>query len=474
MPTNSDIRDELGLKPRGIHRASAWVFELLFERSERMLALTFALLIVVGAVLLWLPVSHAGKGVSFLDSLFTATSAVCVTGLTVVDTERDFSRFGQGVILVLIQLGGLGIMTFAALGAQLLGGRMSFRSQFIVADSFYQGHAASTLRRDLRRIVAITLLIESAGAMAIYLDLLADGDKNAPLFSAVFHSVSAFCNAGFSVYSDNLISRRFESPVMIYAIMVLIVLGGLGHAVVLETARRVWNRARRVASTPLMWTLNTRVVLYVSGSLIVAGTILLWPLGVHGQSRSWFDSFTNALFQSVTCRTAGFNTIDIGSLPRTALLIMIVLMFIGGSPASCAGGVKTTSVATWYAQLRAWLRGRSDVTLLGRRLPPEIVARAAVIIGLGIIWCSAGCLLLTWLEQPSARMTTLGLMFEQVSAFGTVGLSTGVTPLLAPASKVWIILSMFVGRIGPLTFTMIVSQRGVGRIRYPEERLMVG
>lgn len=474
MNNHADIREDLGLGPQGFRRFTAYLYELLFERSERMLALTFLLLIFIGTILLWLPVSHARTGVSLLDAFFTSTSAVCVTGLTVVDTEKDFSRFGQVVIMVLIQLGGLGIMTFAALGAQLLGGKMSFRSQFIVADSFYQGHAASKLRRDLKRVIALTLLVEAIGACVIYLDLVGEGLEEAPVFSAIFHSISAFCNAGFSIYSDSLVYHRFESPAFIYTIMALIVLGGLGHAVVLETARRTWNRLRRIPASPLMWSLNTRVVLYMSFSLILIGAILVFPLGANAQSRSWFDAVTNALFQSVTCRTAGFNTIDIGALPRTGLLVMMVLMFIGGSPASCAGGVKTTSVATWYAQLVAWLRGRTDVTLLGRRLPPEIVARAAMIIGLGVLWCSFGCMLLTFLEESSPKMTMMSLMFEQVSAFGTVGLSTGITPMLSQSSKMWIILSMFVGRIGPLTFAMIVSQRGVGWIRYPEERLMIG
>lgn len=223
-----------------------------------------------------------------------------------------------------------------------------------------------------------------------------------------------------------------------------------------------------------MWTLNTRVVLYMSAGLILVGMVLLWPLGVHEQSVSWFDAFTNAAFQSITCRTAGFNTVDISALPRTALMVMMVLMFIGGSPASCAGGVKTTSIATWYAQLGAWLRGNTDVTLLGRRLAPGVVARAAMIIGLGIIWCATGTMILTLTESLAQEKDSLDLIFEQVSAFGTVGLSTGVTPHLSPAGKLWITISMFVGRLGPLSCAMLVSHRGIGSVRYPEERMMVG
>lgn len=470
---NSSSFESLTPKPSGLRRFTGYLLEQLLDRSERMLALTFGLLILIGAYLLWLPAAQKHNDVRFIDALFTSTSAVCVTGLTTVDTEKDYTRFGQAVILVLFQFGGFGIMTFAALGSQMLGRRMSFRSQYMLGDTFFQKHAASSVGRDLKRIFALTFFIEAAGALIIYFDLIDEPNETSPIFSAIFHSVSAFCNAGFSIYSDNL-SAHHINYYFTYAIMVLIILGGLGHAVVLETSRRLWCRLLRRRVDPYKWSLNTRVVLLVSALLIFFGAVTIGPLGAWKQSTGWFDGFTNSLFQSITCRTAGFNTVDIGSLSRTALLVMMVLMFIGGSPASCAGGVKTTSVATWGAQLLAWLRGRADVTLLGRRLPPEVVARAAMIIGLGVLWCCFGCMLLATLEPDTEKMNELNLMFEQVSAFGTVGLSTGITPLLTFGSKVWIILSMFVGRIGPLTFAMIVSQRTVGSIRYPEERLMVG
>ncbi len=466
-------KDELQEDAGWLKRCSSRLIALLFERSERMLGLTFASLIVIGTILLWLPISHARSPISIVDALFTATSAVCVTGLIVVDTEKDFTLFGQTVIMVLFQAGGLGIMTFAALGAQILGGRMSFRSQFMVSDAFFQRHAATTLRRDLLRIVALTLTLEAIGAAVIYMDLRNTPGGSSALFSAVFHSISAFCNAGFSIYSDNLMARQGDYA-MTVAILALVILGGLGHAVVLETARRSFNRLRRKPSSPHKWTLNTRIVLLMSGGLIVAGTVLLLPLGLADQSGGVLDGIIYAVFQSVTCRTAGFNTVDIGALPRTALLVMMVLMFIGGSPASCAGGVKTSSVATWYAQLAAWMRGRSDVTLLGRRLAPDVVARAAMIIGLAVIWCCTGWFVLAFLEPETEQMSELNLMFEQISAFSTVGLSTGLTPDLTATSKAWIILSMFVGRLGPLTAAMLISQRGVGTVRYPEERILVG
>jgi len=445
----------------------------LLARSERLLAGTFASLVLVGALLLWLPISHTKADFSFLDAIFTATSAVCVTGLIVVDTGKDFTPFGQGVILVLLQLGGLGIMTFAAVATQVLGGKLSFRSQAALSDTFYQGNAASLLRRDLKRIIALTFSFEAIGAGLLFFRMGHSPDGPSPFFDALFHSVSAFCNAGFSLHTDSLIGYRAD-PLVMVAIMVLIVVGGLGHTVVLEAVRRGYDRLRGRRHSPFMWSLNSRIVLRMSAGLVVFGAILLLVLGVGARHGSWFGSAADALFQSVTCRTAGFNTVDVGSLPRTALLVMVVLMFIGGSPASCAGGVKTTSVATWSAQIWAWLRGRSDVTLLGRRLPPEVVARAAMIIGLAIVWNAVGCMILTACEAGKQGMGLENLLFEQASAFGTVGLSTGITAHLSVLSKLWIILSMFVGRIGPLTFAMVISARQAARIRYPQERLMVG
>jgi trk system potassium uptake protein TrkH len=235
---------------------------------------------------------------------------------------------------------------------------------------------------------------------------------------AIFHSVSAFCNAGFGLQGDSLM-RYSKDPLILAPIMLLIIFGGLGHGVVLEMVRRIGRLLLRRPQQPLMWTLNSRIVLWMSGALVLFGFFVLLVLKVAGPTPKWYEAIWGALFQSVTCRTAGFNTVDMTAVPQTALLVMILLMFIGGSPASCAGGVKTTSVATWFAQLWAWLRGREDVTMLGRRLPPEIVARAAMIIGMGVVWCSMGGMILTWLEGPHEIIELEDLMFEQVSAFGT-------------------------------------------------------
>jgi len=449
------------------------IVKAVLTRPEGLMAASFGLLILVGAVLLALPMAHVSGQVSPLDALFTATSAVCVTGLIVVDTGRDFTPFGQVVILVLIQLGGLGIMTFAALAAQMLGGRVSFRSQAVLADTFYQSEAAGALRRDLKRIVALTVALELVGAWFLYLDFRGTSSGHQPLFSAVFHSISAFCNAGFSLNSDSLTLYRGHVLTM-FTVMALIVLGGLGHTVVLEAIRRIGGRLRRRSTRPIQWSLNSRVVLASSAALITVGAVVLLVLGLGEDELSWSEALLAALFQSVTARTAGFNTIEIGALPTASLLVIAGLMLVGGSPGSCAGGVKTTSVAVGFAYLRSQIRSTPDVALFGRRLPRSIVARAAVIGGLAMIWNAIGCVILAATELPRGSFPFESLLFEQVSAFATVGLSTGITGQLSMIGKLWIVLTMFVGRLGPLALALMVTPTRMADVRHPEERLMIG
>ena len=424
-------------------------------------------------MLLALPVSHASGRVSPLDALFTATSAVCVTGLVVVDTGQDFTRFGQVVILVLIQLGGLGIMTFAALTAQLLGGRVSFRSQAVLTDAFYQREAAGAIKRNLKRIVALTFVLEVAGAWLLYLDFRETSGGPPPLFSAAFHAISAFCNAGFSLNTESLTPYRGHFVTM-FTFMILIVAGGLGHTVVLEAVSRAGRRLLRRKVHPVNCSLNSRVVLITSAVLIVGGTVLLWGFGFGGDAPGGLRSLPEALFQSVTARTAGFNTIEIGALPLASLLVLVGLMFVGGSPGSCAGGIKTTSVAVGFAYLRSQVRAAPDVDMFGRRLARSVVARAAVIIALAIVWNAIGCVILAVTESYRHDIPFEGLLFEQVSAFATVGLSTGVTGELSAVGRLWIIMTMFVGRLGPLTVAVMVTPQRTVEIRQPEERLMIG
>lgn len=432
----------------------------------------FAALIAVGTMLLRLPPAHAGEPVGWLDAFFTATSAVCVTGLITVDTASAYSRFGQTVILALFQLGGLGIMVFGALAAEVLHLRLSFSSQAAWRSAFFGEQARGDLRRAVWRILFITVAFEVAGALLLLVGLRNGPQARGGVFEAVFLSVSAFCNAGFSVFSDSVVGVR-DSAVIMATLMSLIVAGGLGYTVLIELSRRIWRRLRRQSGGTVVWSLQSRVVLGVSGLLIAGGAVWLFVGGLTAAERPVGLRAVHALFQSITARTAGFNTVEIGALPLCALLPLILLMFIGGSPGSCAGGIKTTTAAIWSARIWARLVGRDDVALWGRRIPQEVVRRAALVLALAALWNVLGVLVLVITE--SARSVPFEhLIFEQVSAFATVGLSTGITPTLSPLGKLWIIASMFVGRLGPLTIAMGMLARARMPYRYPTERVMVG
>jgi trk system potassium uptake protein TrkH len=432
----------------------------------------FAAVILIGALLLCLPWAQHGR-VGFLDALFTSTSAVCVTGLTVVDTGTDYTRFGQVIIVALIQIGGVGIMTFAGLTFQLLGRRMSLQSQAVLQDTFFQRDVAGEFQRTFRTILLLTVGIEAFGALLLWIFLLPRMDPMPALFSAVFHSISAFCNAGFSIHSDNLVGLR-DSPGFLIVIMALIILGGLGYTVLNE----IWELARgkkRIGGVrrPQPFSLHGRLVMGMTAFLVVGGTLAILLFGLTPEEFSWGDLALNAAFQSVTARTAGFNSVDIGKLPQSSLFVLIVLMFIGGSPGSCAGGVKTTSVAIWSARIKAALRGERDVHLLDRRIPWQQVGRVDLLMALAIVWNMVGFLFLMTTE---ARLPDgpLALMFEQISAFGTVGLSTGLTPNLSSPGKLWIIATMFVGRLGPLTIAMWMVPMHKTHVGYPKGTVMIG
>jgi trk system potassium uptake protein TrkH len=448
------------------------LFISALSRPEGFLIATFAGLILTVAVLLSLPIAHAGARVSPLNALFTSTSAACVTGLIVVDTARDYSRFGQTVILVLIQFGGLGIMTFTALALQVMGRRLSFRSQVALHDVFYQRSAAQTFRRNLRWIIGITLMFESLGAAAIAWSLREGQTWSDAAYLGIFHSISAFCNAGFSVFSENLMDPS-ANVVLVVTVAVLIVLGGLRYTVILEALNRFWA-AMRGWERPATWSLHSRVVVRTSALLIVGGGVMLLLGGLDETGQTWYARAGQALFQSITARTAGFNTINIGALPLASLLILIGLMYVGGSPGSCAGGVKTTSLAVWVARLRARLRHEEDVTLGDRRVSVDLVRRTGLLVGVATTFNLMGVLLLSATEPIGERWHLEHLVFEQISAFATVGLSTGITPHLTAAGKLWIIFSMFVGRLGPLTIAMMVIEHKPAAVRLPEERIMIG
>jgi trk system potassium uptake protein len=448
-------------------------FSRIVKSPETVLIGGFAGVILVGTLILLLPWAHQPGKVGLVDALFTSTSAVCVTGLAVVDTEKDFTVFGQVVIMLLIQTGGLGIMSFAALAFQIIGLRLSLQSRAILSDSFFQRDLAREFERSFRTILIITFGIEGLGAVLLWFFFLPRLDPGAAAFHAVFHSVSAFCNAGFSTFSQNLVEWK-DSPGVLFVIMALIVFGGLGYMVLHEIWRFLTSGSVEVTSpVGRRFSLHTRVVLIFTPILIVGGTIFLLIFGLTAGEATWWDKTVHALFQSVTARTAGFNSTDIGRLPAASLFTLIMLMFIGGSPGSCAGGVKTTSLAVWLSLLVATIYGRREVRLLDRRISQGLVNRVNLLLGLSIFWNIVGILTL-FSTESHLKVGALDLIFEQVSAFGTVGLSTGLTPDLSAAGKLWLSATMFVGRLGPLTVGLWMFPRQHTNLSYPKGSVMIG
>jgi trk system potassium uptake protein TrkH len=455
-------------------KSGLWRLISIFQLPEAILVGGFAGVILIGALLLLLPWAQRTP-VGFLDALFTSTSAVCVTGLIVVDTPTAYTHFGQMVIMALIQAGGLGIMTFAAIAYQFLGKRLSLKSQALLHGSFFQQDIGVNFRRIFKQILWLTAVTELVGTILLFLALWPRSHQEEALFSSIFHAISAFCNAGFSVYTENCM-RPGLNWLFNGTIMGLIVLGGLGHMVVHE----LWQKARsfrgkreEASGTPRL-SAHSRVVLWVSAALIIGGACGLLILGLTAGETTWGAKIGAALFQSVTARTAGFNTVDIGRLPQASLLLLIILMFIGGSPASCAGGIKTTAFAISLAELRARMRGDTEVNLLNRRIPKETLSRVSILIRLAALWNILGFFLLLVTEAKQPGMGMHNIIFEQISAFGTVGLSTGITDKLSAVGRMWIIATMFVGRLGPLTLAIWFFPAKQVHVLRPEGRIMIG
>lgn len=429
----------------------------------------FALTIFIGTFLLHHPLSLKGSSISWLDALFTATSATCVTGLIVVDTGSFFSPFGQGVILLLIQLGGLGIMTYTSLVFYLWKRKVSITDRIAVGQSLLHDpsfHLGSFLIKMLK----FTFIIEVSGSVLLY---LLDNEKFTP-FSAIFHSISAFCNAGFSLFSTSLMDFK-ESITINLIFIILIVLGGLGFAVILELYEKKLGKKER-----LSW--HASVVLQTTLWLIVGGAILIFiaEFVAHSGEKSIFSEFIAATFQSITCRTAGFNSVDIGKMTNLSLLIMIFLMFIGGSPGSCAGGIKTTTFRALLAFGWSNLIGRKQCVIGRYALDDKSLNKALtlIIFALTIVFLAAAILLATEggdVPHHLSKGRFIEILFEVVSAFGTVGLSTGITPYLTPFGKIIIIILMFIGRLGPILFlTFLQSWQSQERFKWPENSLLIG
>ncbi len=435
----------------------------------RLVALSFIFAILIGGLLLTLPFSHAkGKDVSFLDALFTATSAICVTGLTVVDTGTTYSFIGQVIIMLLIQAGGLGIITLGTLVAFASGRRVGFRERMNLQTQLNTLQVGGVVRL-IRQIAYLVFGLEIVAALFLWTRFRHFEGLWQGAYYALFHSVSAFNNAGFGLYPDNLV-RFVGDPVVNIVMMLLIVLGGLGFIVEVNLLQHFLNRKPR--KIPL--TLHSKVVLLMTFLLILIGflvyLILEWQHTLA--PLSFPQKLLASLFLSVTPRTAGFNTLDYAQMHDSSLIFTILLMFIGASPGSTGGGIKTVTFFLLIAGVWSVSRGQSDISFFKRRIDGMTLIKAGVVSILGMLLVGATLTLLTITDSDK---TALQLAFEAVSAFGTVGLSTGITFDMSALGKMILILLMYLGRIGPLTFTAaLIEKQKDSHIRYPEEDVVIG
>ena len=423
------------------------------------------MVITIGTILLNLPsASSTAKSIGFINALFTATSATCVTGLIVLDTGKDFSTFGQSVILILLQCGGLGIMTMSTMFAFLVGKKISLKQRLIMQESLNQ-FSIGGLVRLAKYILIFTAAIEIIGATILFFCWQRTYPPLQALGLAVFHSISAFCNAGFSLFSDSIM--RYKGDLVInLTFIVLIILGGIGFLVILELFQYGKNRNL---------SLHAKLTLKISIILILIGFIIIFFVESNNPSTlgnlSFSEKIYGSIFQSVTARTAGFNTIHIGSMQSAALFLIIILMFIGASPSSTGGGVKTTTFGLLMLYVWSSLKGKEEIQISKRRISQDIISKALAVITLSLGLVITMTILLSCVEGKNF----IEVLFEVVSAFGTVGLSTGITSSLSIAGKIIIIITMFTGRIGPLGLALsLIQKRGPEMIRYPEEKIMVG
>lgn len=434
----------------------------------KVLVIGFITIILIGAILLSLPVAtQNGEGLPWLDALFTSTSATCVTGLVVVDTGSTFTLFGQLVILSLIQVGGLGFMTFATFFAFILGKRVSLKERMLLQESLNHLSIEGIVRL-VRRILIFTVIIEGVGGLLLSLRFAYDMPLGRAMYFGFFHAISNFNNAGFDLMGEfKSLTDYAEDPLVTLVVATLITLGGIGFIVMNELYE--YRKIRRLS-------LHTKVVLTMSAILVVAGTLLVFffewnnpktiqPLGASGKILASF-------YQAVTPRTAGSNTLNIPDLTHPTLLLTIYLMFIGASPGSTGGGIKTTTTATLLGAVWSQIKGKEDIAFFRHRIVYDLVYKALTVtmVGLLLVTCITMCLTIT--EQGADFFM---ILFEATSAFGTVGLSMGLTPELSTVGRILIMFTMFAGRVGILTIAFALARkRRKDHYQYPKGKLMIG
>ncbi|WP_277287329.1 TrkH family potassium uptake protein [Sneathia sanguinegens] len=434
-----------------------------------LILLSFAIMMFLGALLLCLPLAQiSGKSGNFLENLFTATSALCVTGLVVNDISITYTIFGKIVILILIQLGGLGVLTVSSMVILSISRKMGYYTKKIVSEDINY-NILTEIPRYLKNVSIVVFGIEFVGAVLLFFEF----SKKLPFIQAVgysiFHSVSAFCNAGFALFSNNM--ENYTGNILInFVITSLIILGGLGFAAILDVYN-VIKKTRRKLST------STHLAIVMTIFLICFGAVMTFMLEYSNKgtigSLNLHDKLLSSYFQSVTLRTAGFQTVDLATLTTPTIIIYLFLMFIGASPGSTGGGLKTTTLGILLLGVMNAITGREDIEYRKRRLSWQIFNKACAILMLSLFYLFVMIIIMSIFDSSKGF---LPLLFELISAFGTVGLSMGVTAKLSIISKLIIILTMYIGRVGPLTIMYALSKKKYreGKYKYPEETILIG
>ena len=437
-------------------------------RGVQILALGFLLLILVGALILTLPISTtSGESTNFLDALFTATSAVCVTGLIVVDTGTYWNAFGQTVIMILIEIGGLGFMSFTTLLAIILGKKITLRDRLVLQDAM-NTFSIQGLVKMVKYVLTFTLTVQLSGALLFSTQFVPKYGVAKGIFYSLFHSISAFCNAGFDLFGNfSSLTTYSDNWVILLVVSALIIIGGLGFT--------VWIEIYNFKSIKNL-SLHSKMVILVTTVLVLGGTILMF-IFEHNNPNTLAnmdigDKVLNSFFAAVTPRTAGFNSISTSGMTNAGNLLTIILMFIGGSPGSTAGGIKTTTIGVLVITVISVIRGREDAEAFKKRFSKELIYKAFTLFFIGGVLVMGSTMLLSYTEKGASFLSVL---YETASAFGTAGLTVGLTQQLTEVGKVLIMIMMYLGRVGPLTvvLSLMKNKRNNG-VRYPEGKILIG
>lgn len=455
-------------------------------KPGQIIVMGFIFVIIIGSILLNLPIaSNNGESIGIVDAIFTATSAVCVTGLVVVNTFEQWTLFGKTIILLLIQIGGLGFMTVVTLFLILAGKKITLKERIVIQESLNQNSLQGMVKL-VKNILLCTIIFELIGAVLLTVVFIIDGySVLTSMGMGIFHSISAFCNAGFDVIGTAGLTPYANNFLLNIVIMSLIICGGLGYTVwldILDASKKIRTKNMSYKRALSKLTLHTKIVLWTTLILIVFGWIFFFVCEFNNsltiKDMSMGEKVLTSLFQSVTCRTAGFNTIDQAGMTYASKFMSIMLMFIGGSPAGTAGGIKTTTLAIIVIAVLSVVRGSNKINFMERNIPFQVLQKA-----LAVFFVSFGSFVIITMilifteDAMAANYEFLDLLFETSSAIGTVGLTTGVTPTLSPIGRIMISIGMFLGRLGPITMVIALAKQHSAfsdSLDYPEEKIMVG